>query len=125
MVFNLDGLFFEARYVININTGEVSFNMDKPMIVVEDFKYPEDMDKGLTELIKEKMRAYEKILHIDDTRFDKYCSDKFLTKFLEYVVYLENIALVDKCKDCIYKIPYRLSGFCKELYVKNECNPEK
>jgi len=125
MVFNLDGIFFEAHYVININNGEVSFEMDKPMICKEDFKIPNSMEDGLAKLIKEKMEAGNRLVSIDDERFDKYYSDKFLSLFIDYVEYLENIILVDKCKDCAYKRPYRLSGFCKELYVKNECNPEK
>jgi len=119
MVFNLDGLFFEARYVININTGEVSFDMDKPMICKEDFKIPSSMENELAALIKEKMEAGNRLVSIDDERFDKYYSDKFLSTFIDFVEYLENIILVDKCKDCVYKRPYRLSGFCKKLYVEN------
>ena len=122
MVFRVEGVFFEAHYVINIANGEVTFEMDKPLICKEDFELPDDINGDLTELIKQKMEAGDRLVSVDDKRFDKYCSDKYLEAFIDYVKYLENIVLIDKCEDCAYKRPYRMSGFCKELYVKNRCN---
>jgi|GEM_PF-2367358 hypothetical protein len=121
IIFNLDGVFFEAHYIINIANGEVTFDMDKPLICKEDYVIPNDTDGGLTELIKEKMEAGNRLVAVDGERFDEYFSNKYLSTFIDYVEYLENTVLVDKCKDCAYKRPYRLSGFCKELYVKNRC----
>lgn len=125
MVFNLDGIFFEAHYVINIVNGEVTFAMDRPSIMREDFVALEDMDAELVELINDKMKADKHLALIDDARFDAYFSEKFLNTFIDYIGYLEELVAVDKCKDCAYKRTYRLSGFCKELYVKNRCIPEE
>ena len=93
IVFNLDGIFFEAHYGINIANGVVDFAMDKPMICVKDFVAPEDMDAGLAELIKEKMEAGNRLVLVDDARFDKYCSDKLLSTFIDYVGYLEELVV--------------------------------
>lgn len=122
IVFNLDGIFFEAHYGINIANGVVDFEMDKPIICVKDFVVPEDMDCDLAELIKEKMKTGNRLVLVDDARFDKYCSNKFLSTFIDYVGYLEELVPVDKCNDCAYARPYMLSGVCKELYAKNRCN---
>ncbi|HEY5536484.1 MAG TPA: hypothetical protein VIL99_16310 [Ignavibacteria bacterium] len=40
IVFNLDGIFFEAEYLINVATGVVELRMDKPLICVKDFIVP-------------------------------------------------------------------------------------
>jgi len=122
MVFRMEGVFFEAGYMINIMTGEIEFKMDRPMICVKDFVMLADMDTCLVELIKEKMKTDKHLVLIDDARFDSYFSEKFLSTFIDYLGYIEELVSVDKCKDCIYWYQYRLSGFCKELYVRNRCN---
>lgn len=91
IVFNLDGIFFEAGYKINVVTGDIEFKMDKPMICVKDFVVPEDMDGDLAELIKEKMEAGNRLVVVDDTCFDKYYSEKFMSTFIDYVGYLEEM----------------------------------
>ncbi|HEY5123701.1 MAG TPA: hypothetical protein VIK14_08200 [Ignavibacteria bacterium] len=95
IVFNLEGVFFEAHYVINIANGEVAFEMDKPIICVKDFIVPADMDSGLAELIKEKMKTDNRLVSIDDARFDAYFSEKFLSTFIDYVGYLEELVPVE------------------------------
>lgn len=121
MVFRVEGVFFESAYNINLVTGEVMFFMDRPSIMKEDFVAPKDMDVGLAERIKEIMTPDKLMETLNDERFDKYYSDKFLSTFIDYVGYLEELVSVNKCQDCIYAHQYRLSGFCKELFVKNRC----
>ncbi|HEY5534615.1 MAG TPA: hypothetical protein VIL99_06765, partial [Ignavibacteria bacterium] len=127
IVFNLDGIFFEAHYVINFANGEVAFEMDKPMICVKDFMVPADIDSGLAELIKEKMKTDNRLVSIDDERFDKYYSEKFLPIFIDYVEYLENLTFGDKCKECIHLYNYNLnhSDGCKELFVRNRYHSDR
>lgn len=120
MVFNQDGMFFEACYFINIATGEVMFEMDKPMIDVKNFVAPGNMDETLVDSIKAKIKADKWMALIEDKKFDEYCSCKFLSAFIEYVKYLEDLILEDKCNNCVYKCTYNLRRECKELYVKNE-----
>ncbi len=125
MVLRVKGVFFEAGYKINVVTGNIEFKMDRPMICVKDFVISADMDAGLSEMIKEKIKTEKHLVLIDDAKLDAYFSDKFLSTFIDYVGYLEDLVQEDKCKDCAYKRPYRLSGICKELYVKNRCIPEE
>ena len=120
MVFNQDGIFFEACYFINIATGEVTFEMDKPTIDVKNFVAPDNMDEALVESIEEKIKADKWTVAIEDEKFDEYCSCKFLGAFIDYVKYLEGLVLKDKCNDCAYKCTYNLRRECKELYVKNK-----
>lgn len=119
MVFRVDGVFFEAAYNIDLSTGEVMFAMDRPSIMREDFLAPEDMDAGLVERIKDLMKPDKLMGCMNDEEYDKYFSNKFLSTFIDFLGYLEELVLVDKCNDCAYKRTYRLSGFCKDLYVKN------
>lgn len=121
MVFNRDGIFFESHYVINISNGLVSFKMDKPIIVVKDFIATDDMDEALVDLIKEKITTDKWTIAVENEKFYKYCSGKFIEQFIDYVKYLEELVLADKCKDCAGKYKYTLSGFCKDLYIKNGC----
>jgi len=95
MVFRVEGVFFEAGYMINVATGVVEFKMDRPMICVKDFVMPADIITDLSELIKEKMKTDKHLVLIDDVRFDTYFSEKFLSAFIDYVGYLEELVLVD------------------------------
>jgi len=95
IVFNLDGIFFEAGYLINLATGVVEFKMDKPMICVKDFVMPADMDPALAGLINDKIKTDKYLVLIDDAELDKYFSDKYLGTFEDYVGYLEGLVSVD------------------------------
>lgn len=125
MVFRVEGVFFEVAYNIDLSTGEVMFAMNRPSIMREDFKVPQDMDAGLVERIMDLMKPDKLMECMNDEKYDIYFSNMFLSTFIDFLGYLEELVAVDKCKDCAYKRTYRLSGFCKDLYVKNRFIPEE
>ncbi len=118
MVFNVDGLFFEAAYMIDLNSGEVRFVMDKPLIVKKEFVIPVEFEGDLRERIKGLTKELDTF---NDEQIDKYFSNKYLGVFFDYAGYMERLIHANKCNECIQRFKYRLSKFCKEFYSKDKC----
>ena len=119
MAFKVDGVFFESAYFVDLNSGEVRFAMDKPLIDLKEFVIPEEFEEDLKERInglKGKDKLYESF---NDARLDRYFSDKFLKVFIDYVGYMERLVKANRCDECAHRFKYRLCKFCKELYSKN------
>jgi len=115
-VFKVDGLFFEAAYMIDLNTGEVRFAMDKPLIVKNEFVIPADFEEDLQERIKGLNKELDTF---NDERLDRYFSDKFLNVFIDYIGYLEQLVKTNRCNECAHRFKYTLSGKCDAFYSKN------
>jgi len=121
MTFNTEGTFFECAYFLDLNTGEVRFAMDKPLIVLNEFVIPAEFDDDLKERIKELIRQGKNRDSFNDERLDQYFNDKFLGVFIDYVDYMERLIHENKCNECIQRFKYRICKFCKEFYSKDKC----
>lgn len=121
MTFNTGGTFFECAYFMDLNTGEVRFAMDKPLIILKEFIIPAEFDDDLKERIKELIRQGKNRDSFNDERLDRYFNDKFLGVFIDYVDYMERLIHENKCNECIQRFKYRLCKFCKEFYSKDKC----
>ncbi len=118
MVLKTDGLLVAAAYLIDMNSGEARFSMDKPLIVKKEFVIPADFEEDLKERIKGLTKEIDTF---NDEKLDRYFSDKFLKVFIDYAGYLEQLIEKNRCDECIQRFKYRLSRFCRELYSKDKC----
>ena len=66
--FKVEGLFLEAAYMIDLNISDISFVMDKPLIVKNEFIITAEFDKYLKERIKGINRDLESF---NDERLDR------------------------------------------------------
>jgi len=116
MVLKVDGLFFEAAYMIDLNTGNIRFAMDKPLFVKNEFVIPAEFDEDLKERIKEIAKDLDTF---NDERLDKYFSGKYLKVFIDYAGYMEKLVKANRCDKCAHRFKYRLSNKCDGFYSKN------
>jgi len=116
MTLKTEGVFFEAAYLIDMNSGEVRFAMDKPLFIKNEFVIPAEFDDDLKERIKGITLDLDTF---NDERLDRYFSDKYLKVFIDYAGYIEKLVETNRCDKCAHRFKYRLSNKCDGFYSKN------
>lgn len=116
-----EDIFFEAIYEIDLITGVVRFNMEKPLILLKEFVIPAEFEDDLKERIIDLKNQGRLVESFNDERLDLYFSKRFLSKFIDFAGYMESLIANNKCSECIFNYLYQLKGTCSKFYTKNKC----